>query len=322
MRQVHLSKDREFRLHRPENVTAGDWCIVVKCESCQQPIYLLTDPSNGKNPVPFNGEGKLSVPCHSCHHDTTYASSDPFPYQAPHDIQFRRPIPKASGSSRQPLKRKYRNVKVTFGAAFLEDRPEAAAAIGRCVALWTEVEAQQARLLAKLLKANTEPALAMFLALRSGRAQSEVLNAVAGAVLDSDDLELFSAVMRVCSAAEKERNHLAHGRYGGAYAIANGVAWIDPVHLVEHAAMIDARGITKDSEDWVRDRTFVYEPEDIETIAQDIAEAGTLLSLFTGYLEPGWAARGEREARRLQLCSEPRLAREIRQIREGQKRSR
>lgn len=305
MSPVTFDKGRVFRLIRPQNVTNGLWYVIVECKGCNQPIYLISDPSGGRERQPFVGEGMISVPCHSCYHDANYNTSDARPYQAPADVIFRTPKSKPSGRPRQPISKRFPQLKPTFTAEWLEDRPDAAAAIGRCVALWTEVEYDMAWLLAKMLGANEKAAAAVFLTLRSSRAQADALNAAARVVLDKRDHELYEAIMSLKSAAENERNHLAHGVYGGAYQVADGVLWIDPTDRIQNMIDmgVDKGEVTPVHLEWVRQRTYVYDPSDIETVAAKIADCRDQIRAFTGYLSAGDAAwRAHRYA---ELCQHP-----------------
>ena len=91
---------------------------------------------------------------------------------------------------RQPLLTRYPNAGIAFGAEFLAERPKAAALIAECITGWTEVELQVARLLAQMLKANTEPTIALYLSLANERAKREALNSIADYVLSADDRTL------------------------------------------------------------------------------------------------------------------------------------
>lgn len=309
---ISLNEGRVFALHRPENVLAGQWYLVVLCRGCREAIYLLTDPSKGAGEPQMTGKGKLRVPCPSCFHDDQYEPSEVQSHQATVDVQFRLETPNPSGSPRQPLKFKHGKVRPIFGAEFLEDRPEATAALGRCIALWPEVESEEARLLARLLDTGSEASAAMFLTLRNARAQRDVLDAVAAVKLNERDQALLEATLRVCRSAEALRNDLAHGRWGGAYAITRGIIWIDPRDLVRHQVRVESEGVTEEATEWVRTRSFVYEPEDLATIAVRIVAAKAALGRFIGYLEPGWDARGERDLRYKQLCDDPEVAEQLR----------
>ena len=164
----------------------GEWYVVVPCRSCKRPIDLVRDPHAGADPHRFVGDGFVSTPCMRCHADEQYATHEITSVQADEDVDWGRPTRvEPSNMPRQPLTKRYPQIKPTFGPGFLEDRPKAAALVARCIALWTEVEREEARLLATMLRANTEPAIAMFLALRSSRVQFDVLEAVATVVLNT-----------------------------------------------------------------------------------------------------------------------------------------
>ena len=115
----------------------------------------------------------------------------------------------------------------SIGPEALVRRPEHAGAIGRCLGLWTDVELQMAIVLAVLLKANTEAAIAVYLILRRGSARSDAIMAAAKATLDKRDQELISAVLTVHKSVEAERNSLAHGCWGTCNKIPDSVLWVD-----------------------------------------------------------------------------------------------
>src|SRR5574341_660825 len=283
--KIRIGAGTVSRLARPPNVVKGAWYVIVPCRSCGQPIYLLDDPHAGADLHRFVGGGFVSAPCQRCGVDERYATHEITSIQAQEDIDWgRSPRVEPSNMPRQPLTKRYPKVKPTFGPGFLEDRPQAAALVARCIALWTEVEAEEARLLATMLRANTEPAVALFLALQSSRVQYAVLDAVAKVVLNGSDYDLFSALMKYRESVEKERNALAHGRFGGAPEIKEGVLWIDAIDLSEHMVRVNATGVTDEAVDHVRSKTFVYELGDFETIARDIENLHDQLSFFIGYL--------------------------------------
>ena len=220
---------------------------------------------------------------------------------------------------RQPLMKRYPDVIPTFGPGFLEDRPEAAAIIARCIALWSEVESELARLLAIILGANTEAAIAVFLSIQSSRAQSEALHAAARVVLNERDYELFTALMTMAYSVEKDRNALAHGRFGGSDLIPEGVIWIHPVDLTRHTVTVSATKVTDEAMERLRSKVFVYELADLETIARDIENVHKQIMFFIGYLvsrQTNPPASDEwREQRYRQLCAEPRIQQALSNLR-------
>lgn len=322
LQKVLIPAGSVSRLARPPAVSFGDWYIVVHCKGCKKPIYLLEDKWNGLDPHRFVGEGKISTPCPRCHTDTKYGTDEITSIQATEDIApVTPPRVDASNMPRQPLKTKYPHANPTFGPGFLEDRPKAASIVARCIALWAEVETQLAHLLATMLRANEEPAIALFLALRNSRAQYDVLNAVAEVTLNEADKKLFDALMSYRSSVEKERTALAHGCFGGLNEIEDGVVWIESLHRTQHTMRVSANGVTDEAMDWLRSKTYVYELGDLETIAQDTEDLYTQLGFFRGYLwsyqesapdGPAW-----RENRYKELCAAPRVAQALQQLRKN-----
>ena len=224
--KVDIPKGKIFNLAFPVTIKKGDWYWGVKCKGCTKPILAFNDGSKGQHPGAFTGEGKIRVPCQACGHEEYYVAADLRSFKAQFSAKSykdRRRQP--SGSGRQPFLPKYANAKVTFGMGALEQRPEAAIIIARCIAYWTVVETSAAGLLATMLKANTEPAVAVYLSLQNNRAKRDVMFAAAEASLNPGDLRLFEALMSYKQAVEKERNSLAHGIFGLSYTIKEGVVW-------------------------------------------------------------------------------------------------
>jgi hypothetical protein len=312
MRQVVVEKGMICRLATFPRAEKGRWYYGFKCKGCKKPIYILTGFEYEPPKNIFIGEGQLSVPCPFCSADTIYETYEFIPLKAKNDIasphQSANRI-EPSGMSRQPLKSKYPNVSPTFGPGHLEDRPKSAALIARCISLWTDVEIQQARLLAQMLKANTEPAIAVFLAISNSRTQYEVLNAAASVVLDERDYELFTAIMKIRSGLEKERNNLVHGQYGAAQEVKDGVLWINPIDQTAHTVRVNASGVTPQSLEWLRGKVFVYEPADLESIARDFEALHLNLGFFIGYL--GSNNEAWRLERYPEICAWPPLADEL-----------
>src|SRR5829696_3925986 len=126
---------------------------------------------------------------------------------------------------RQPYLPTYSHATFTIGPRTLDERPELAALVGRCIALWTEVELQMALILAAVLKANTAGAVAVFLALKNVRTRRDVLEAAAKATLSGEALKIFGAFLTYHRSVETQRNDLAHGIFGVAEAIPDAILW-------------------------------------------------------------------------------------------------
>jgi hypothetical protein len=212
--------------------------------------------------------------------------------------------------ARQKLRRKYPNAGGSLGPGFLEQRPTAAAAISKCISHWSEVEFQYALLLASLLKANSIPAVAVFHALRSARAQRNVINAAAEAAVPQH-ADLVAAVLKSGETLENERADLAHGLFGITSASPEGVLWIEAKHRVHHTVEVNAINFKDQSArnidllQSVFDQVFIYEVRDLERLAEAIdAHHLTVRQLINlvDCQEPM-----ERDRLYRQLCSDPRI---------------
>lgn len=293
-----------YRLYRREPVLKDKWYYAVKCKGCKELIYILDDPSKGAQRVQMQGDGELSVPCRRCGHDDFYSIDDPQIVQATESIDSsfprREPISK---SSRKPLLKSYPNAKVTIGIGLIEDRPKAAALIGRIITAWADIEVQAARLLAELMEAHIPQTAAVFGSLRSSRAQSDALTAVAEVVLDEADLLLFQAHVFRKAALEKERNDLAHGCFGVSVSIPDHIVWVSQSDLLQFTAAHKVGNKTFD----LRSKQFVYELGILERIAEEIVELYHQFSSFIGYLSArrsGKQGADFRKFRYPQLCKQ------------------
>lgn len=283
----------------------------VICKTCKKPIYFLNDHSNG-NPSPFVGEGKLSIPCQKCDDDSIYEPSDVGPFQATYSAKsFKDSRPEATGGKRTPLLPKYRKAKVTFGIGALEQRPEAALGIAKCIAYWTYVESANARLLARLIGANTETTVAVYLSFKNTVTKNEAMQAAAELQLSADDMLLFRALMAYKNSVEKERNALAHGIFGVSNSVKDGVIWANPTTQTNHQAMVEVRGVTEEITAKLYQSCFVYLVGDLETLALEIEDLERQISSFVGYLGADPSFRATRYP---QLCAEPRVAKEVQTI--------
>lgn len=303
-----------YRLYRRDPVSKGEWYHTLKCKGCGLTMYVLDDDSGGKVPLNIVGDGELSVPCNRCAHEGLYPATGMRTMQADEDLDGSRPPRVAiSKSPRKPLWKAYPKARATLGVGYIEDRPAAAAIVGRIITSWADLEVQCARLLAELMGTNIPAAAAVFGSLKSSRIQHDALSAAAEAVLDERDFELFAAHMSRRASLEKERNDLAHGCFGVSVAIPDHIIWVAQGDYLAFTA----GGFTLED---FRKKQFVYELGTLERIAQEIAEFYHQLGSYTGYLSA--RARGAnafRAERYPQLCSQPHIRQALDQIRTGKK---
>lgn len=273
-----------YRLYRREEVKIGNYYFAVTCHGCNNKIYVLDDPSKGGNGVQFLGDADFSIPCSRCGHDDIYKLIEIEALQStehlPSTYPSRTPISK---SPRKPLNRSYPHAKVVIGVGYIEDRPKAAALVGKIVTSWADIEVQCARLLSELMNTNIPESAAVFGSLRNSRAQSDALTAVAEITLSHKDLLLFNAYLKRKAALEKERNDLAHGCFGVSVSIPDHIIWVSQTDFLNFtvAQSSGKNGLT------LHDRLFVYELGTLERIASEISQFYSQLGLFIGYLRAG-----------------------------------
>jgi len=308
-----------YRIYRRDPVQQGAWYYALKCKRCKELIYILDDPSKGKRAVSLVGDGQLSVPCSRCAHDDLYSVDELQTVQADEALPSAYPEREAvSKSSRKPITKSYPNAKVTMGVGYIEDRPKAAALVGRIVTSWADIEVQSARLLAELMGTNIPAAAAVFGSLRSSRAQADALSAAAETVLDEKDLLLFQAHIARKASLEKERNDLAHGCFGVSVSIPDHIIWVAQSDYLAFTAAHKANQIAPD----LAKKQFVYELGTLERIAQEIAEFYHQLGFFTGYLvarHGGPNGEAFRAKRYPALCNQPHIKQALNNLRKTTK---
>ena len=97
-----------------------------------------------------------------------------------------------------------------IGPDAIAKRPELAALVGQCIAMWSDVELQMALSLGAILKTNSDAAVALFLAIKTSKAQRDALS-----------VEVLCRQRRHVPARGRTRKHarqsVAKGLTGGAY---------------------------------------------------------------------------------------------------------
>ncbi|MGO9025847.1 MAG: hypothetical protein ACLQIQ_16355 [Beijerinckiaceae bacterium] len=298
-------------------IEKGKWYLGFICPDCEAKIIALEDNTNGKDPAKVIGAGKFSIACAKCKADTLiFNTSDLISLRADEDGALPAKLKrlKPSNRPRQPIvKGRYSKANVTFGIRFLEDRPECALIVARCVATWSYIETQLAVLLASLLHIDFKPAAAIFLAIQNSRTQQQVLRAAAEVVLNEQDFELLEALMNTVASVEKERNDLVHGVYAGSMLIERGIAWASQKDYVGHTVTVWASNYQNMSSEALMSKTFIYEPEDLETVASKLEWLHDMISSIRGYY--GSDNDVWRSERYRQLSAEPLLAAELSRMR-------
>lgn len=175
-----------------------------------------------------------------------------------------------------------------MGALVLENRPEFCAAIGKCIALWGQVDNEMGNLLGLLLGTESDAALEVFLSLRRSSGQKDALNAASKHKLKGDDLLTFRALMRVYSSLEAERNALAHGCFGISDDDPSVLYWVDikdHVHFQVEVLSKESKGdVSADRHARLKENMFVYRVADLQSLYDQMKELWWALFYFNGYL--------------------------------------
>jgi hypothetical protein len=130
--------------------------------------------------------------------------------------------------------------------------------------------------LGAILKASSEPATALFLSIKTSRAQRDALESVARILLMDEDLRDYDALISACASVEKQRNALAHGIFGISDQIPDGLLWSD---LQDHANFLirayqaEYEGkMLADPHAQLREDMFIYRKKDLEKLVADLRE--------------------------------------------------
>ena len=115
----------------------------------------------------------------------------------------------------QPINKIVPDAHVYLSYDVLQDKPELALLVCKIFAIWGRIEQQLTVLLVRVLRADYEPALAIYSTLTAQHLQNRALDAAAKATLSADDYLIFSAAISVSESAQAPRNHLAHWSWGG-----------------------------------------------------------------------------------------------------------
>jgi hypothetical protein len=229
--------------------------------------------------------------------------------------------------ARKPLPERFHKGPWSIGPAEVEAQTEHVTLIGRIMTLWPDVLHQMALLLGVLLGAKSEAAIAVFATLRNARARQDALIASGEINLDAECLELCQAVMSIVRAAEKERDHLAHGCFGICPGVNDGVLWIESKHIGPWnvSMLMKEPKFTGTEHAELAKYIFVYTKQDLEDIYRQIFDAWRFAFEFVAFVRwiqnPALRAGVRRGELYRQLCSSPPIQLALAQIRKGKKNS-
>ena len=214
---------------------------------------------------------------------------------------------------RQPFLPTFSARNYAIGALILKDHPEFCAAIGKCIALWTNVDNEMGNLFSLLLGTQSDAALELFLCLRRSSNQREALEIAAKFTLSGQELIVFKALIKVYKSLEAQRNDLAHGCFGVCPDDSSLLFWIDVkhhVHFQTETLLKESNGeFTEDRHRRLKENLFVYRHTDLQTLYEDMEQFWWSIFYFNGYIrEPSNAGRAAEFQR---VCIFPQVQREI-----------
>ena len=188
----------------------------------------------------------------------------------------------------QPYLPTFKHKRYQIGFELLNERPQFAELIGRCIALWSYVDNELGGLFGILLRTDSDAAQRVFLVLRRWFNQRQALDAAAEGVLVGDERLLFRALMVEYGSLESQRNDLCHGCFGICpddetllfmIKIEHHVVWqadILPKHL---------RGdIPPDSHQGLKEHLYVYQRDELRNLHAFMRRLWWDMFYFNGYL--------------------------------------
>jgi hypothetical protein len=196
---------------------------------------------------------------------------------------------------RQPFLPTYKDKKLVFGPAHIQRKPSIAAAVGRCIMLWSYVEWQMAMLLAAVMKADSEASIAIFLTLRNARVQRDVLIAAADMTLSEDNRETFDAIMLLYGGLQAQRADIAHGIFGHVEVDNDAIIpWIETKNISNswiqafHKPKREDGSPKVDAQAEQKRLSFIYKISDLEQLEKEMHELWGIAFSFTNQLRwPG-----------------------------------
>lgn len=223
--------------------------------------------------------------------------------------------------ARQPFLPVFANAAYAMGPHELATRPEFAAAVGKCIGIWTYVDVEMGDMFSLLLDTQSDAALDVFLTLRRSTSQREALAVAAKHSLPPGEvMTAFEALMVVYRSLEGQRNDLAHGCFGIVSDDPTLLLWIDVKHHVHFQTDVMLKqklGVKEDQRHArLKANLFVYRMSDLNALYENMSDFWWAAFWFNGLLrEPkkdGWREEFQK------LCASPQIQREISRLNEAQ----
>lgn len=190
----------------------------------------------------------------------------------------------------QPYLPTFSSKRYIVGFEAIKDRPALAAAIGRCIGIWSYVDNELQGLFGVLLGVDSAAAHGVFVALRRWSQQRDALEAAAkGRGLSSDEATVYSALLAEYGALEAQRNkYLCHGCFGVCPDDEDLLFVINVGHHVLWQADTLPKhlkgSIPADSHEALKKHMYVYRMSDLETLLSQMEQLWWDMFYFNGYL--------------------------------------
>jgi hypothetical protein len=172
----------------------------------------------------------------------------------------------------QPLSRVRKLTKGRRGGPFtILERPLLAHYVMGVISAWAHTEIALGRILTNTLHADSSAAARMYLSLSGGAQRREVLRAAAEHSLSSENLALFTVMMKAIKPIRERRNDFAHGIWSVSDELPAALLWNSAdTNLENHERGLKQSGpITED--------TLVYREPDLQSCITEAQEAVTLV---------------------------------------------
>jgi hypothetical protein len=194
--------------------------------------------------------------------------------------------------------------------AVIGEEPALALHVAEVVTTWAFVEAALGASLAKILGTSAEVGIAMHSAIVSGPAKSAAIQAVADLLLTGEELEIFQSLLRLTTAAAKERHPIAHGLWARSPTIPDALLLVEPAEWVSmYASLAVWKGhLAAPIRGMKPEAICVYRERDFTSITK---RSCRLLSYFVRFWALLDGPESERGERRQALLNEPDIRREL-----------
>lgn len=199
--------------------------------------------------------------------------------------------------------------------------PQAGASAARCIAIGAQIESLYGAILTTMLGANAAPAAAMYGSLRSISAQTSAVLAAAEAVLNKDEMDLFSVVTAICNRALKHRHRLAHWVWAQSNGYPGALVLIDPTALLGYELGIgrfqypnEGRGLL---DNFDPTSSLIYDQSALNEAVKELVEAENYLAQFRFAVIPSLRKNSAESGLGLpQLATQPAIAVELRAMKQ------